>query len=170
MVANAREPARPSFSSRLLVPSASHSEYSRICSALPYARELFHSVPEDRSRPAGSSLPVPLTAHLQAARRPSPGCPESCSPRLLLAWLGARLPRRARGGGRTAAARARGCTRHWEAVLLPRSRAYRRQAATPVLRPHASRWRGERGEGRRYQAGRRPRCFVPSARDARRLF
>jgi len=92
MVANGRE-----ISSRLLFPSASRSvspsaapppalapslrssEYSRICSALPYARELFHSAPEDQSRPAGSSLPVPLAAHLQAARRPSSGCPESCS-------------------------------------------------------------------------------------------
>ena len=59
-------------------------------------------------------------------------------------------PRRARAGrreqtrcpaalpGHLTSARARGCTRRWEAVLLPRSRAYRGQAATLVLRPLGS--------------------------------
>jgi hypothetical protein len=92
-----------------------------------------------------ATLPVPRLG-FPATRRcrlpPSPGRAAAVArmPGVMLAVAAADLAgAHAEVGGRRARAR----TRHWDTVLLPRSRAYRRQATTPVLLPHASRWRGE---------------------------
>jgi hypothetical protein len=91
-----------------------------------------------------SSIPLPVIFNTERKKKNTAPSPLSLSRRCDDGCRAMAPPRAARQRERAPAA----LLPHPNAGATPRRLVPSRRASTPVLRPHASRWRGERGLGR----------------------